>query len=86
MAWYIKAASKYDYPGKTFIGYVSNGSSAKLSHKSCVFTPGQRKELVQHLDDHESRFYGITMNDVRLLDLVVKNKIKHPFNTKKNCS
>lgn len=46
------------------------------------FNSQQKKELVQHIINMEQRLFGLTSSDCRSLaiQLVVKNKIKHPFN------
>lgn len=51
----------------------------------CVFSPEQELELVQYLQDMETRLFGLTMKDCRSMafQLAEKNKLKHPFNIEK---
>lgn len=81
-----RAALNYGVPRTTLQDHVCGKvARSKLGPIEPVFTPEQEEELVLHLLDLESRFYGITMEDVRKLayELAVKNKISHPFNTEK---
>ncbi|XP_015435159.1 PREDICTED: uncharacterized protein LOC107190790 [Dufourea novaeangliae] len=61
------------------------GSIKLLGSKRTVFTQEQEHELVQHIQDMESRMYGLTTRDILSLayQLAEKNKIKHPFSTEK---
>ncbi|XP_062560612.1 uncharacterized protein LOC134224952 isoform X2 [Armigeres subalbatus] len=81
-----RAAKTFGIPRTTLADHVTGKVvKSKLGSRETVFTPQQEAELLQHLLDLESRFYGITKNDVRELafELAEKNKIPHPFNKKK---
>lgn len=54
-------------------------------HFKPVFNPEQKKVFVNHILDLESRFYGLTLLDVRKLafDLAEELKIEHCFNKAK---
>ncbi|KAG8237724.1 hypothetical protein J437_LFUL017026 [Ladona fulva] len=53
-----------------------------LGNYKPVFNQAQEEELVNHILEMETRFYGITLRDVRSLafQLAEKNGIPHPFN------
>ncbi|KAG8228369.1 hypothetical protein J437_LFUL008218 [Ladona fulva] len=54
-----------------------------LGNYKPVFNQAQEEELVNHILEMETRFYGITLRDVRSLafQLAEKNGIPHPFNS-----
>ncbi|XP_065082560.1 uncharacterized protein LOC135704950 [Ochlerotatus camptorhynchus] len=80
------ASAKYQIPRSTLIRRIASPDvPKKMGPQSTVFTLEQEKELVRHLHDLESRFYGINMTDVQKLAYVLaeKNGIPHSFNRKK---
>ena len=51
-----------------------------------VFSQEQEREIMKHILDMESRFFGLTTRDVRYIayQLAERNGIAHPFNRKFN--
>ncbi|CAF4891595.1 unnamed protein product [Pieris macdunnoughi] len=61
------------------------GAVKVLGSKQTVFTTEQEAELVKHIKDMEIRMYGLTKTEILSLayQLAEKNKIKHPFSSKR---
>lgn len=80
----VRAAAKmHQIPRITLARWIKLAVVKKsLGSKKVVFTQSQETELVQHLLDLESRFYGVTIRDVQKLayELAEKNSLPHPFN------
>lgn len=83
----VKRASRtFGIPRITLLDHVRGKvTKSKLGPRETIFTPNQEAQLVTHLLDLESRFYGISMDDVRKLafELAEENNIVHPFNKQK---
>ncbi|XP_058826901.1 uncharacterized protein LOC131686905 [Topomyia yanbarensis] len=83
----IKCAAKsFGIPRITLLDHVRGKvTKSKLGPKETVFTADQENELIHHMHDLESRFYGITKDDIRQLafELAERNGIQHPLNKQK---
>lgn len=80
------AAIMYHIPRITLARWIACPLKKRgLGSRKAVFTVDQETELVQHLLDLESRFYGVTLQDMQKLayELAVKNNLPHPFNHKR---
>ncbi|CAF4935181.1 unnamed protein product [Pieris macdunnoughi] len=64
---------------------LAMGAVKVLGSKQTVFTTEQEAELVKHIKDMEIRMYGLTKTEILSLayQLAEKNKIKHPFSSKR---
>lgn len=64
---------------------IAVGSAKKLGSKQTVFNLEQEKELVDYIQDMESRMYGLTTQDVLTLayQLAERNNLSHPFSEAK---
>lgn len=85
-----EASVKYGIPRTTLRRNLTAKEPVKqkLGPKPPVFTAEQEAELVNHLLDLESRFYGLTPKDVRVLafELAERNNLKHPFSQAKRAA
>jgi hypothetical protein len=61
---------------------IAIGGKKHLGRFVTTFDKEFEEELVDYAKDMESRFFGITCNDLRKLayDLAERNKIEHKFN------
>ncbi|CAB3253456.1 unnamed protein product [Arctia plantaginis] len=64
---------------------IEEATEKKLGRFKQIFTKDQELELAAYVKDIESRFFGLTTKDMRILafDLADKNNIKHNFDTGK---
>ena len=79
----LATAVKYGIPRTTLKRRIAFPTmTMSMGPKEAVFTAEQENELVQHLLDLESRFYGLTQKDVQKLgfELAERNFLPHPFN------
>ncbi|XP_055542531.1 uncharacterized protein LOC129728139 [Wyeomyia smithii] len=79
----LATAVKYGIPRTSLKRRIAFPTmTMSMGPKEAVFTAEQENELVQHLLDLESRFYGLTQKDVQKLgfELAERNFLPHPFN------
>lgn len=88
MGW-LKAAKQYGVPQATLRRRVSNGKNKilrgtekGLGRYKCTFDKNLERELVDHIKLLESRMFGLTAIEVRILayQLAEMNDIEHRFN------
>lgn len=86
MGWLL-AAQTYNVPFTTLRRRAQRGDVSKgyLGGKKTTFEANLEEEIVEHLQNLEVRFFGMTAIDVRRLayQIAVKKKIPHRFSTVK---
>lgn len=86
MGWLL-ASRTYNVPCSTLRrrAQIGNTSKGYLGGHKTTFDANLEKELVNHLQDLEIRFFGMTSLDVRKLayQIAVKKKIPHRFSIEK---
>lgn len=84
---YLRAAKFYKVPRTTLFRLSKNtaispeeAAATKLGRK-CILGPDLEQQLVEYILKMESKFYGLTMRDLRRLayQLATRNNIEHPF-------
>lgn len=86
---YLKASKSYKVPRTTLfrlsqINMVPPEKAAATTlGRKCVLGSELEKQLVEYVLKMESKFYGLTMIDLRRMayQLAIRNKIKHPFSS-----
>nr|CAI5835801.1 unnamed protein product [Callosobruchus analis] len=81
---YKLAAKTFNVPKTTLRRRLGTQDNAKgdLGGRRAIFSKAIEQEIVSHIIDMETRFFGLTPKDLRRMVFVVaeKNKIKHAFN------
>lgn len=84
MGWHM-AAKAYSVPATTLRRRAEKGDSSKgyLGGHKTTFTKNLEKQIIQHLQELEVRFFGMTTIDLRKLayQIAVSKKIPHRFST-----
>jgi len=86
----LKAAKAFSVPRTTIQRLaktsVSGGVKKQLSSRAPVFSVTMEAELVNHIKNMDSRFFGFTTTELRkvVYQYATLNGLKHPFNTA-NC-
>lgn len=88
---FLKASQTFKIPKATLFrrfrekNKVRNLVDKGFGNYQTVFSKTQEEELVKYVLDMESRFYGITLLDLRSIayQLAEKNDLKHPFDNEK---
>lgn len=84
MGWQL-AAKTFSVPATTLRRRFKKNDATKgdLGGRRTVLPREVEEELVQHIIDMETRFFGFTMKDLKRLvyDIADRNNLKHEFNT-----
>lgn len=84
MGWLL-AAKTFNVPATTLRRRFKarcNATKGDLGGRRAVLSRDIEEELIQHIIQMETRFFGLTMKDLRRLvfQIAEKNNIKHDFN------
>lgn len=84
MGWQM-AAKAYQVPATTLRRRAEKGETSKgyLGGHKATFTRNLEKEIVEHLQQLEVRFFGMTTTDLRKLayQIAVAKKLPHRFSS-----